>query len=111
MVVKDRPLFGIKSERIDHTWATVREVHRAAVRTPAETIGDRQPTHDQLGSAVTIKSVEGGASWSLIIGNGPCPEAALRIAGRIVHPSVFRRNLGDGLQRAIRSQVAEALFG
>src|SRR6185436_20677593 len=109
--IGDRAVVRIEPERMDHAGGGVDEIHRAAVRTPAEPVGDRQPTHDQLSLSGVIESIERSATSTLIMGQSAGPEAALRIASGIVHSSVFWCDLRHRAHRAVRAKVAEAACG
>ena len=95
---------------MDHAGEGVDEIHRAAVRTPPEAVGDRQPAHDQLSVAGAIEAVERSGASALIMGHRAGPEPTLRIACGIVHPSSGRCHVSHRAYFAVRAKIAEALF-
>src|SRR6476620_5672530 len=106
----DRALVRIKSESVDDTWSGVHQIHRSIVWTPAKSVRDRQSVEHQLGLATAIEPVKGPSTRSLIISKSARPEAALGIAGGIVHPGPVRRDVGNSSYGAIWTQVAEPLI-
>ena len=60
--VRDRPGLAVEGERVDASRATVDEVHRLAVGTPSETVGDRQTGEDELDVTGAVESVQVAAS-------------------------------------------------
>src|SRR4029450_1708240 len=106
-VVGDDASFWIEAERVDDAWAAVSEIHDAAVRAPAHSVGDGEAIQHQLDLSTALQPVERAAPWMLIIGERACPEPTLWIAGGIIHPRALRCDLGNEVKCAVRAQIAD----
>ena len=109
--VGDRAPLAVERERADRARAAVDEVHRGAVRAPAEPVRDRQAVEDPRDPAVPVEAVERAAALAVVVGQAAGPEPALRVAGGVVQPGSGRRDLGDGAPAPVRAQVDDVAPG
>src|SRR6266545_1953856 len=63
---------------------------------PADAVGDGQAGQHGRAGAVELQPVERARPGRFIVGHRAGPEAALRVAGPIVHPQIARRRCQAG---------------
>ena len=84
----------VEVERVDARRAAVGEVHRGALRAPADPVGDGQVGEHGGAAAVQLQAVQGPGARRLVVGHRAGPEPTDGVARAVVHPHVGAPRLG-----------------